>query len=69
MRQNAFLDHVKEALKLKRDKQLSHSLKSDVATISRARTYNKIGADLILNAHLATDIPVRELMALANKAV
>jgi hypothetical protein len=66
---NAFLDRIKAEKKLRTDLQASIALQSTPATICRVRKENKISADMILNAHLLTNIPVLELKELANKVV
>jgi plasmid maintenance system antidote protein VapI len=57
------LDAVKDFLDIKRDNDLAERLKVRGSCISKIRHgTNKISALLILRIHLATDVPVRELL-------
>ncbi len=57
------LDAVKDFLGITRDNDLAEHLKVQGSCISKIRRgTNKVSALLLLRIHLATDVPVRELL-------
>lgn len=65
---HALFDFLKQDSGLKSDAALAKALKITAPTISKMRSGKlKVGADLVLRIHLATEMPVREILEMLKQ--
>ena len=66
---HALFDLLKKESELKSDAELARALKVPYPTISKMRNGKlKVGPDMILRVHLATDMPVRDILDLVKQS-